>query len=287
MHEIQAPEDPSQWFMVHHAPLHDGVICTFVEITHQKQQAAALNQKNEDLAKSNAELASFNYIASHDLQEPLRKIRMFSSSILESNERELSDKGKSMLARLNIAAERMQILINDLLLYSRTKSHEEEFEIIALQKLIEEVQQDLSEELQEKKAVIDADGLPKIKVLPFQFRQLLHNLIGNALKYSKPDIAPYITIRSKIAPAQEFPNMTLLTDRTYCHISFSDNGIGFEPQYSEKIFNVFQRLHGKDKYSGTGIGLSIVKRIVENHQGIITAQGETNKGATFNIFIPC
>ncbi len=140
--------------------------------------------------------------------------------------------------------------------------------------------------MKEKHATIEANQLCDADIIPFQFRQLMHNLIGNSLKFSNPEKPPHIQIKSEIANGLKFSNEKLLPQKKYCHISFSDNGIGFEQQYSEKIFEVFQRLHGKNEYIGTGIGLSIVKKILENHHGIITAKGELNKGATFDIYIP-
>jgi signal transduction histidine kinase len=126
----------------------------------------------------------------------------------------------------------------------------------------------------------------EVKIIPFQFRQLLYNLISNSIKFSKEKDHPHIKIESEIDSGKKFNIDKLSKEVTYCHISISDNGIGFEPQYSEKIFEVFQRLHGKHEYSGTGIGLAIVKKIVENHNGVVTASGELNKGATFDIYIP-
>ena len=135
-------------------------------------------------------------------------------------------------------------------------------------------------------ATIEATELGDANIIPFQFRQLMHNLIGNSLKFSTPDNPPHIKIKSETANGINLQNPHLSPQKKYCHISISDNGIGFESQYSEKIFEVFQRLHGKNEYNGTGIGLSIVKKIVENHEGLITATSELNKGATFDIYIP-
>ena len=126
----------------------------------------------------------------------------------------------------------------------------------------------------------------ELTILPFQFSQLLHNLLGNSIKFSKPGVPPVIKIKSEIIDGSKIANLTLQQDKKFCHIRISDNGIGFEPKYNSKIFELFQRLHGRDEYSGTGIGLAIVKRIVENHEGIITADGEPGKGATFDIYIP-
>jgi signal transduction histidine kinase len=173
-----------------------------------------------------------------------------------------------------------------LLIYSKTNATERNFEQIDLNKVIDEVKEDLSEELKDKHAIIETTGLCDVKIIPFQFRQLMHNLIGNALKFSVHNIPPYIKIKSEIAKGAKFKNEKLNPKNKYCHITVSDNGIGFEQQYNEKIFEVFQRLHGKNQYNGTGIGLAIVKKIVENHEGIITASSELNKGATFDIYIP-
>ena len=180
----------------------------------------------------------------------------------------------------------MQTLIDDLLTYSRTNTQERKFEKVDLNTIIEEVKEDLKEEFQQKHATIEVDEMCEANIIPFQFRQLLFNLLNNSLKFSNPNEAPLIKIKSEIAEGAKFNNQKLSKEVKYCHIRVSDNGIGFEQQYSEKIFEVFQRLHGKNEYKGTGIGLSIVKKIVENHNGIITANGELNKGATFDIYIP-
>ena len=163
---------------------------------------------------------------------------------------------------------------------------ERKFEKTDLNKIIEEVKDDLKEELQQKHATIEVQEMCEANIIPFQFRQLLLNLLNNSLKFSNPGEAPRIEIKSEIAKGVKLNNEKLAKEIKYCHISVSDNGIGFEQQYSEKIFEVFQRLHSKNEYNGTGIGLSIVKKIVENHNGFITAKGELNKGATFDIYIP-
>jgi len=245
-----------------------------------------LESKNSKLVKSNEELASFAYVASHDLQEPLRKIQTFATRLLEKEVNNLSEDGKDHFNRMQMAASRMQTLIEDLLTYSRTNTTERKFEDVHLNKLIDEVKQDLKEEIREKKATIDLAGMCDAYIIPFQFRQLFHNLISNSLKFSQPGHPPGIKIKSEIINGKKLNGYNLPTDKEYCHISVSDNGIGFEQQYSEKIFEVFQRLNGKTEYEGTGIGLAIVKKIVENHHGIITAKAQVNKGATFDIFIP-
>ena len=234
----------------------------------------------------NKELESFAYISSHDLQEPLRKIQTFASLIIEREETNLSDYGKDLFHRMQAAAKRMQTLIRDLLAYSRTNTTELTFETTDLNKVIAEVKEELKEELEEKYAVIETTQLCEAIIIPFQFRQLLHNLIGNSLKFSKPNQLPIIQITSEIATGLKLKNENLSPQNKYCHITISDNGIGFDDQYNKKIFEVFQRLHDKNEYNGTGIGLSIVKKIVDNHKGIVTAKGQPNGGATFEIYIP-
>ncbi len=152
--------------------------------------------------------------------------------------------------------------------------------------IIDEVKKDFEEVLLEKKATIEAAHLCKTNIIRFQFRQLFQNLVSNSLKFSKPGTAPYITIKSGIVKGNELNNENLSPGTDYCHIIYTDNGIGFEPQYKDRIFEVFQRLYSKEEYPGSGIGLAICKRIVENHNGIITAFGELNNGAQFDIFIP-
>lgn len=245
-----------------------------------------LEQKNIELEQMNKELQSFAYISSHDLQEPLRKIQTFATLIMEKEFENLSDSGKDKFQRMQNAAQRMQTLINDLLSYSRTNIQERKFENVNLASIIEEVKEDLREELEQKKGSIETDQTCEVSIIPFQFRQLLYNLASNSIKFTKPNVPPIIKINCEIDTGENLNNELLSPEKEYCHISLQDNGIGFEPQYSKKIFEVFQRLHGREQYNGTGIGLAIVKKIVENHNGIITAKGEQNKGATFDIYIP-
>ncbi|TPG42048.1 PAS domain S-box protein [Flavobacterium pectinovorum] len=251
-----------------------------------KQNALELEQKNTELEQMNKELQSFAYISSHDLQEPLRKIQTFATQIMEKELQNLSDNGKDKFMRMQNAAQRMQTLINDLLSYSRTNIQERVFEKTEIAKIIDEVKDDLKEELEQKDATIEMGKTCKIDVIPFQFRQLLYNLISNSLKFSKPETRTLIKINSEIVKGATLDNDKLNDETNYCHIRITDNGIGFEQQYSSKIFEVFQRLHGKLEYTGTGIGLAIVKKIVDNHNGFITATGEQNIGATFDIYIP-
>lgn len=243
-------------------------------------------KRAEELIIVNKELLSFNYISSHDLQEPLRKIQTFAGRILEKEVFNLSDTGKNHFQRILSAAGRMRQLIEDLLVYSRTNIAERKFEKTDLNVIMEEVKAELKENIEEKHAIIEATEICEMNVIPFQFRQIMHNLIHNALKFSSPERPPHILIKSRIVKGNRSNNGKLLADKSYCHISVTDNGIGFEPQYKDRIFEVFQKLHSKEEYEGTGIGLAIVKKIVENHNGIITATSELNKGATFDIYMP-
>ena len=245
-----------------------------------------LLQTNEALAMMNKDLQTFNYISSHDLQEPVRKIKTFAKLIYEHESETLSEKGKDHINRMLVAATLMQTLIQDLLAYAQTNSKEYKFEKTDFNKIVEDVQLELKEIIQGKDAVIETGILGEATIIPFQFRQLFNNLISNSLKFAQPLVQPHIVIKSEIGTGRKWHNKNLASDKTYCHISFADNGIGFDPQYEEKIFEVFQRLNSKEAYPGTGIGLAIVKKIVENHGGIITASGELNKGATFDVYIP-
>ncbi|GGF24059.1 PAS domain S-box protein [Flavobacterium limi] len=251
-----------------------------------KRNALELEQKNTELEQMNKELQSFAYISSHDLQEPLRKIQTFATQIIEKESQNLSEVGKDKFQRMQNAAKRMQALINDLLSYSRTNIQERVFEKTALSEIIEEVKEDLKEEIEMQKAVVKVGQTFTVDLIPFQFRQLLYNLLSNAIKFSRPEISPIVKINSEIIKGSSLNNPKAINEINYCHISISDNGIGFDQQYSAKIFEVFQRLHGKLEYTGTGIGLAIVKKIAENHNGFITASGEEGRGATFDIYIP-
>lgn len=245
-----------------------------------------LELNNQKLLRSNEELASFAYVASHDLQEPLRKIQTFASRIAEKEEPNLTETGQDYFGRIQSSARRMQALIEDLLTYSRTNTAEYELEQTNLKTLVEEVKSDLKDELQQAGATIEMKADCIVNLIPFQFRQLLYNLFTNSLKFAAPERPLQITITSRNIPFEELPPSRVLPEGEYCHIQISDNGMGFDQQYSEKIFELFQRLHSKDQFEGTGIGLAIVKKIVENHNGVVTAGGEKDKGAAFDIYLP-
>lgn len=245
-----------------------------------------LERKNEELQSMNKELNSFTYVASHDLQEPLRKIQIFARFLLETENQNLSDRGKDYFVRVQNAAHRMQALIQNLLTFSRISKGERKFENVNLGQIIEEVKLELSETIQGKNAIIEVNAHCSVYIIPFQFQQMMFNLIGNALKFSKPEVPAHVTIECVNMITDKTNNAGMAPGKEYCHISVRDNGIGFEPEYKEKIFELFQRLHGKDRYEGTGVGLSIVEKVVEIHNGHIFVTSQLNEGATFNIFIP-
>ena len=260
------------------------------ELGIANKELAFQNEEKEkraaELIIANKELLAFTYISSHDLQEPLRKIQTFVSIILENEHDNLSENGKSNFQRMQLAAGRMQQLIDDLLAFSRISTTELVFEKTDLNIIVDEVKTELKDTIHDKNATIEATELCDANIIAFQFRQLMYNLISNALKFSKPDVPSHIIIKSRIVKGSKLTIETLSPDKNYCHITIKDNGIGFEPHFSERIFEVFQKLHGKEVYAGTGIGLAIVKKIVENHNGVITSTSELNNGAQFDIYIP-
>jgi PAS domain S-box-containing protein len=245
-----------------------------------------LAEKNFELQKQNSELTSFNYIASHDLQEPIRKIHTFSQLILEREKDSLTKTTLDYLTRISLSSVRMKQLVEAFLNYSRVGSASMTFEPVNLNDAFQETITALSDAIQEKNAIVEFQDLPVIHGAAIQLQQLFINLISNALKYSKPGIQPVIKIISeKIeGTAAELPGGYEGYD--YFKISIVDNGIGFDPRHASKIFEVFQRLHSKDEYAGTGIGLSICKKIVLAHKGYIAATGEPGNGSVFMVYFP-
>jgi C4-dicarboxylate-specific signal transduction histidine kinase len=213
-----------------------------------QERTLELNHNNAELERMNKELQAFAYISSHDLQEPLRKIQTIASAIIEKESNNLSATGRDYFRRMQEAAQRMQTLINDLLAYSRTSIAERKFESTDLNKVLGQVEADLKEELQQKNAVIKAEEMCHANIIPFQFRQLLYNLVSNSLKFLSPDRPLVITITSTIGEGKIFNDPRLTPYKQYCHIRVSDNGIGFDQKYSEKIFEVFQRLFERSQY---------------------------------------
>ncbi len=260
------------------------LIGTVQDISKDVKAAEELRTKNVELEISNAELTSFSYVASHDLQEPLRKIQAFSKLILQAET--FKEKTLDYFNRMVAASERMQNLIVSLLDFSRTSEAELIFEPCDLNAIVEESRDNLELSILEKEAVVEYENLPTINALHIQLSQLFTNIIDNAVKYSRPEIKPHIKITAAIVEGEKIDIALANNQKEYHQIKIEDNGIGFEKEYETKIFELFQRLHGRSEYSGTGIGLAIVKRIVTNHNGFIVAEGQPGIGSTFIIYIP-
>ena len=260
----------------------------FVELHRRGRLQTVLEDKISELQRTNAELEQFAYVASHDLQEPLRKIQTFGERLLRKQAAQIDDDGKLNVQKINESAARMQQLINDLLAFSRTaNTRERSFEPVDLNQVMERVQEELGLMISAKNAVINIEPLPDVLGISYQLTQLFVNLIANALKYSKPEVTPFLRIQYEEVSGQAMMDtLGIKTDSMYHRISVIDNGIGFEQQYAEKIFTIFQRLHTRHEYQGTGIGLAICKRIVANHKGFIFAESKVEVGSKFSVYLP-
>jgi two-component system CheB/CheR fusion protein len=268
-----------------------GILCVSMDITelHEKKQKlkeayAEVERKNSELERSNNELSAFSYIASHDLQEPLRKIETFIQRILQKEQ--VSDSMQDYFMRIVKASRRMKSLLTDLLSYSRMNAVNESFMPVDLNTVLDEAKSSLSEKIAEKNVFIEADTLPTLNVIQTQFYQLFMNLLSNAIKYSKIDIQPHIKVTVAAVRGDEIDDPRAIAKQQYWRISFEDNGIGFEQENEHKVFELFQRLHGKSEYEGTGIGLTICRKVVQNHNGFINAISSPDNGAVFNIYLP-
>jgi len=259
-----------------------------MDVTELVINARKLETKNKKLELFNADLASFNYVASHDLQAPLRKIQMFISRIRETDLSTMSTEGKEYFERIHASAGHMQVLINDLLMFSRTNATNKRFELTNLNHILDNASDELNDLIEEKEAVIKAVSLPKIYAIPYQIQQLFINLILNSLKFAKENEKPVINISCAVIDSNKVPVPSgdeLESDRFY-KIVFSDNGIGFDNKYSHRIFHLLFRLHEKRIYPGSGIGLAICKKIVENHFGYIEANSQPGIGTDIIIYLP-
>jgi light-regulated signal transduction histidine kinase (bacteriophytochrome) len=238
---------------------------------------------NEKLQRSNRELQDFAYVASHDLQEPLRKVQTFSDRLCTKYADKLEGDGLDYLERMRGAAERMRKLIQDLLIFSRVSSKAQPFVPVDLEEIAHEVLSDLEVKIEETGAKVELRDLPTVEADPSQMRQLIQNLVGNALKFRRPDITPVVKITASTTNGNGAGE---ILSGHFCTIRVEDNGIGFEEKYIDKIFTVFQRLHGRAEYEGSGIGLAVCRKIAERHRGSITAKSRPGEGSAFVITLP-
>lgn len=251
-----------------------------------KQRTRELECANQELERSNKSLQEFAYAASHDLKEPIRKIQLFIDRLHKGLSERLTPDETASFERIVNATKRMNLLINDLLSYSQVNMQDVDLQEVNLNEIINSVLTDLEVEIESKNAIIEIDNLFTMEGHPRQLQQVFHNVIGNSLKYSKPGVAPFIQIKCRRVNSQDVKTHKVPFDTDYYLISISDNGIGFDQAYAEHIFSVFTRLHNTADFKGTGIGLSITRKVVENHKGFITAEGRMGEGATFNILLP-
>jgi PAS domain S-box-containing protein len=256
-----------------------GIRSFLLDVTARKRAEEALHKRAEELGRSNAELEQFAYVASHDLQEPLRKILAFGDRLKTKHYDALGDEGRDYLTRMQNAAARMQTLIRDLLSLSRVASHAQSFAPVDLAEVAQTVVSDLESRLEEAGGQVEVGALPIIIADRGQIAQLLQNLIGNGLKFHKSEVAPVVKVYG-------LPRNHHGVSPDTCEIVVEDNGIGFDEKYSDKIFRVFQRLHGRGQYEGTGIGLAVCRKIVERHGGSIVATSTPGAGAKFTVNLP-
>ncbi len=256
------------------------------DITKEISNERTLQKHNRELERTNAELESFNRVVSHDLQEPLRKIQMFISRFSDVDKENLSQRGHAYLEKIDTSANRMQLLIRNLLSYAKLTDEVESMHNVDLNLILDKVLDDLSEKIEETQAIISIPEMPSIVGTEFQLEQLFNNLLSNALKYKKHDEAPNIRITSEILPFDKIDDTLNLSSSKYVLVTVEDEGVGFDPDQSENIFRLFQRLHKKNAYEGTGLGLAICKKIVENHEGHILARSEPGKGTQVQVYFP-
>lgn len=256
------------------------------DVTRQRAIEDDLKNKVEELNHSNRELEEFAYMASHDMQEPLRKISTFSDRLSDKYKDILKDEGTMYLKRIIASAENMRSLINDLLEFSKISKTSQSYELVDLNIVYRQVKTDLELIIEETSTQFDEKPLPIVKGIPSQMKQLFTNIINNAIKFRKPNVTPLIKIDTSSPSDEELQKYELNRHSKYCKISITDNGIGFENEYALRIFQVFQRLHGKADYPGSGIGLAICKKILEYHHGVIFAENVPDTGARFVFILP-
>ena len=284
--------EADKWIQTTKVPLRNrtgeiiGLVGVSADITDRRAAEEKLRRFTSQLERSNADLQDFASVASHDLQEPLRKIQAFGGRLRTRCAQALGSVGLDYLERMESAAQRMQSLIQDLLKLSRVTSHAKPFEECDMAEIVRAVISDLEVAIEQADAAITVGPLPRIQADPAQMRQLFQNLISNALKFRRPDRQPRITITGRVLDTQNLFSAGLAPAMQVCEIRVQDNGIGFDPKFSEQIFVIFQRLHARDEYEGTGVGLALCRKITDRHNGTIVAKAEDGQGATLIVTLP-
>jgi PAS domain S-box-containing protein len=280
------------WLQTTKVPLRDrlgniiGLVGISADITERKIAEEKLRRFAAQLERSNAELQDFASVASHDLQEPLRKIQAFGGRLRKRCQEAIGAVGRDYLERMENAAQRMQMLIQDLLMLARVTSHAGPFHTCDLGEIVQAVISDLEVAIEQAGATVEVGPLPEIEADSMQMRQLFQNLISNALKFHRPEVRPAIVISSQMADAIDPFESGSVPDRPLCEIRVRDNGIGFDEKFADQIFIIFQRLHGRAEYEGTGVGLAVCRKITDRHSGKIVAEATTGEGATFIVTLP-
>jgi light-regulated signal transduction histidine kinase (bacteriophytochrome) len=265
------------------------VICSYIQhqfyLANMQEEERRYLNLNEKLKKANEELENMNWISTHDLKEPLRKIQIYASIILQKHQAALPELVVTNILRMQSSAGRMQNLVDSLLSYTKIINEEKQLVSIDLNVILEEIQAELKESIEEKGGRLQWENLPVIQGIRFLITQLFENLINNSLKFTKEDRPPVIIISSQLVDKKTMMHTGHGSEHDYYKITVADNGVGFNPAYKKDLFKIFQRFHGR-QYKGSGIGLSICQKIAEAHNGFIEAEGGEDKGAAFNIYIP-
>lgn len=290
--QLEKELDNNKAYMIDFKPVKNisgdvfNVMVVMHDITEIKKVQKSLETKVDELNTSNQDLEQFAYVASHDLQEPLRKIRAFGERLQTKFSSSINEEGLDYIKRMQNASERMQTLIDDLLTFSRVTRTDEGYIEVDLYDQLQKIIEDLEYTIEKKNATIDLMVNHHITAIPGQIRQLFQNLISNAIKFTKENVPPVVEIKSEVLRGDMIGEDGLEANNEYCCITIKDNGIGFDQQYADKIFELFQRLHTRNEYQGTGIGLAVCKKIVDKHSGVIKVNSKQNEGTTFTIILP-
>ena len=275
------------WFEISASKLNDGLVVAYTDITSAKQASQQLEAMIQELNRSNDNLQQFAYVAAHDLQEPLRKVQAFGDLLNDQFSHELGETALDLIRRMRLSASRMQTLVQDLLTYARLTTDLQPFAPVSLNNVFHTVADDMEFVITDMQAQLDTGPLPVVLGDARQLQQLFQNLLSNALKFHRPGQPPVIRLSSRMATPAELPATLHNRDSArFAVVEITDEGIGFEEQYLDRIFTIFQRLHGQNQFAGTGIGLAICKKVADSHGGCITARSQPGQGATFTVWLP-